>query len=219
MLVVWLADTNKIVVTVHVRAYYLHVLQVDLPADVFYPVIFATATYFTVGLNPNIRAFIVFVVITSLNVLVGQGLGMLMSAIFMDLRNAQVLASTLILISLVSSGYLIDPENVPTFMKFLGYISPIKFCYEGLVRNEMSYGREFECNRNENLSTIYSENGQVCPLTKSSVLNGAQLANSPPVWANSLILLSGVIITRVLAYFALKALHTAHKPRMTVWSK
>lgn len=160
-----------------------------------------------------------FLIISSLNVLVGQGLGMLLSAIFMDIRNAQVLASTLILISLVSSGYLIDPENVPAYMKFLGYISPIKFCYEGLVRNEMSYGRTFMCNPKDELSTIYSKNGQICPLTKGSVLEGAQLAKSPSIWMNTLILVISVILTRVLAYFALKKLHTGHKPKVTSWTK
>lgn len=184
-----------------------------------FPVLYATVVYFAINLNPDVRAFILFIIISSLNVLVGQGLGMLLSAIFMDIRNAQVLASTLILISLVSSGYLIDPENVPNYMKFLGYISPIKFCYEGLVLNEMSYGREFECNPPGELSTIYSKNGENCPLTKSSVLEGAQLATSPPVWVEILILISGVIIFRLLAYFALKSLHTAHKPKLASWKK
>lgn len=198
---------------------YIFPSQVDIPADIFYPICFSIVVYFSAGLNPDVRAFLMFMLICSLNVLVGHGLGMIVSAIFLDVRNAQVLASTLILLSLVSSGYLIDPDNVPVFMKPLNFLGVIKYSYEALVRNEMLYGRTFMCTKGDGLSTIYSKNGRVCPLNEESVLSGAQLSSSLPLWADVLVLIVGVFLTRIIAYFALKLLHTKHKPRLSAWAQ
>lgn len=61
-----------------------------------------------------------------LNVLVALSLGVVISAILVDVKEAQVLASVWILTSMLVGGYYINSENVPAFLRPFRYISFIK---------------------------------------------------------------------------------------------
>lgn len=91
-----------------------------------YPFVFSCVVYPMIGLNRNFGAFVLFSVILTLNILTAQGIGLFISAIFMDVRQGQVLGSVWILGSMLISGYYIDPENTPGFVKPLRAISFIK---------------------------------------------------------------------------------------------
>lgn len=103
-------------------------IQVELPADMMYPALYSIVVYFTIGLNPYFPSFLLFTIILVLNVLCAQSMGLLISAIVMDVRQAQVVASIYILSSMLLSGYYIDPENFPSFVSPLRNISFIKVC-------------------------------------------------------------------------------------------
>lgn len=91
-----------------------------------YPAFFGVVVYFTIGLNPSFGAFILFLVILVLNVLTAQSVGLLISAVMMDIRQAQIFGAIWILTSMLVSGYYIDPENTPSFVSPLRAISFIR---------------------------------------------------------------------------------------------
>lgn len=93
-----------------------------------YPTFFSVVIYFSIGLNPSFVSFILFVIILVLNVLTAQSVGLLISAVMMDVRQAQVLASIWILTSMLISGYYIDPDNTPSFVSPLRALSFIRVC-------------------------------------------------------------------------------------------
>lgn len=93
-----------------------------------YPTFYAIIVYFAIGLNPYFPSFILFNVVLILNVLCAQSMGLLISAIVMDVRKAQVVAAMYILSSMLLSGYYIDPDNFPSFVAPLRHISFIKVC-------------------------------------------------------------------------------------------
>lgn len=107
-------------------AYYFAKTMVETPADMIYPTVFAVVVYYIIGLNPSFRSFILFIVILVLNVLTAQSVGLFVSAVMMDVRQGQVLASIWILGSMLISGYYIDPDNVPEFVEPIRAISFIK---------------------------------------------------------------------------------------------
>lgn len=97
--------------------------QVEIPADTCYPLFFAFVIYFATGINEDIRAFFLFLIIVVLNVLVSLSIGLFVSSVLMSARQAQVLVAAWVLLSLTTSGYLLDPDNIPDYLKFVRYLS------------------------------------------------------------------------------------------------
>lgn len=98
----------------------------ETPLDIVSPFIFSLMVYWSTGLNPYFTTFLLFVIVMMLNVLVSQSVGLLLSAVFMDIRKAQLVASLWIISSMLVSGYHIDPDNTPQFAKPLRFLSFIK---------------------------------------------------------------------------------------------
>lgn len=94
-----------------------------MPADMIYPLSSCLVLYYLVNMNPDIRAYILFNVITVLNVLIGQSIGLFASAVMMNVRQAQLLGSSWVLFSLMTSGYLIDPDNIPKPLQWVRYVN------------------------------------------------------------------------------------------------
>lgn len=113
--------------------------QIETPADTIYPTIFALIAYFTIGLNPSFVSLLLFTIILVLNVLTAQSVGLFISAIVMDVRQAQVLGSVWILTSMLISGYYIDPDNVPSFVLPFRVLSFIKVCF-AVMSPQLSIG-------------------------------------------------------------------------------
>lgn len=59
--------------------------------------------------------------------------------------------------------------------------------------------------------------GTKCPIDLQTVLVTAQLTTAVSIAGNIMIQITWIIILRVLGYFALKLLHTSHKPPLASW--
>lgn len=111
------------------------------------------------------------------------------------------------------TGFYIDRDNIPGFLRPFNFLSFVKYGYSAFVRNEVD-GQVFPCVPADEASTIYSANGARCPITGNDVLIGAELDNSLSVAGNLGVLLAWIVVFRFLGYFALKYLHRPHKERM-----
>jgi ABC-type multidrug transport system ATPase subunit len=193
-------------------AYYVAKTLVETPADCIYPTIFSLIVYWVVGFNPGGGPFIVFLIILIAVVLTSQSFGLAISAALLDVRRAQVLASCLILSSMLMAGYYINNENIPGFVRPLRYLSYLKYSYEALVRNEV-LGQVYPCVADGLAHTVYSQNGIKCPVRGPDVLVGAKLDHSLSVIGNLGILLVWNVLVRLFGYLALKYLNINHKPK------
>ena len=106
-----------------------------------YPVLYSAGVYFVVGLNPSIQSFSLFTVILVTNVLAAQSIGLLVSTLLMNVREAQVLGTLWILGSMLTSGYHVDPDNTPSFVLPFRYLSFIK------VRHYLRYCKFLESSK------------------------------------------------------------------------
>ena len=93
-----------------------------------YPLIYTSIVYYAIGLNPYFPSFLLFLIILILTVLAAQSVGLFISAVMMDVRQAQVAASLTLLFSMLVSGYYVNPDNIPDFVRPLRYFSFIKVC-------------------------------------------------------------------------------------------
>lgn len=179
----------------------------------FYPTFFSAVMYYAAGLNPYFPSFVLYTVTLVLNVLTAQGVGLLISALLMDVRKAQVFGTLTVLSSKLLSGYFVNPDNIPSFAEPLRYLSFIKYSYETMVRIEMLNGQTFACDGPGSEYSIQEGNERLCPVSRERLLQGAQITDSLSISLGILVLVGWVVVPRVLGYFALKLGHIEHKPK------
>lgn len=112
--------------TYRLSAYYFAKTVVDLSADLIIPFVSSCTIYYVVGLNPDIRAFSLYILIVLLHVGQAQGIGIVFAAAFLNIRYAQVGTLAFIIMSMVVSGYYINPENIPGFLEPIRHLSITK---------------------------------------------------------------------------------------------
>lgn len=193
-------------------AYYFAKTTVEMPADLFYPGIFTIVCYWAVGFNRDFGSFMLHILTMILSVSTSLSVGTVVSAIFMNVKEAQVFSSMWILSSMLCGGYYITIDNLPSFMRPLSYLSYLKYGYESYVRIE-ARGQSFACVPDGEAHTIYSNNGRSCPVDENALLRAAQIDPNVSIAGNLAILVLWIVILRVLGYFALKYLNRSHKPR------
>lgn len=198
-------------------AYYFAKTTVETPADAVYPLLFSIFVYYIIGLNPRVSVFLAFCGIMVLQVLAAQSIGLFISAVIKDVKEAQVLGSVWVLMSMLVGGFYINSDNIPSFLRYLSWLSYLKYAYEALVKNDMR-GVSFECVPEGQPHTIFSQNGAKCPVTAEQVFEGAQL-KSFSVGGNVGILVLWVVVMRLLGYLAMKYLNTNHKPHVAKKSR
>ncbi|KAI8539243.1 hypothetical protein RHMOL_Rhmol09G0166700 [Rhododendron molle] len=124
-------------------SYYFARMAGDLPMELVLPTIFTTIAYWMGGLKPSLVTFSLSLLIVLFNVLVSQGLGLALGAIVMDVKQAATLASVIMFVFLLASGYYI--QQIPGFIAWLKYVSFCHYCYKLLVGVQYSAAEVYEC--------------------------------------------------------------------------
>ncbi len=192
-------------------AYYIAKTTVEMPADLLYPLVFTVICYWGVGFNPSFTSFVLHMLTMVLSVSASLSVGVVVSAIFTNVKEAQVLSSMWILGSMLCGGYYIDSENLPVFMRPFAYISFLRYGYESYVRIE-ARGQSYACVPAGEPHTVYSDNGRACPVDEKALLRAAQIDPKVSIAGNLGILVLWIVVLRTIGYFALKYLNRRHKP-------
>ncbi|KAL9446476.1 hypothetical protein AB3S75_014193 [Citrus x aurantiifolia] len=93
----------------------------DLPLDLILPIIVLVIICVMVGLRPSYIAFSQNMLTVFLCILAAQGLGLIIGVAFMDVKKAKILASIVLMTSMLSGGLFI--QKGPFFMSWLRNIS------------------------------------------------------------------------------------------------
>ncbi|RZC74772.1 hypothetical protein C5167_050254 [Papaver somniferum] len=124
-------------------SYYFARIAGDLPMELVLPTIFVAITYWMGGLKPSPLNFILTLFIILFNVLVSQGLGLVLGAILMDVKQETTLASVTMLVFLLAGGYYI--QHIPRFIAWLKYTSFSYYCYKLLIGVQYTDKDIYEC--------------------------------------------------------------------------
>ncbi|KAK4439212.1 ABC transporter G family member 9 [Sesamum alatum] len=119
----------------------------DLPIQLVLPSIYYTLIYWMVGLKPKFGNFLAGFFVTLYTIVCSQGFGLAIGAIFMDAKSSSVLGSLIGLVFQVSSGYFV--QNIPSFMKWIKYLSTIQHAFKLLLGSQYSPGETYPCADNE----------------------------------------------------------------------
>lgn len=178
-------------------AYYLAKSLSEAPVTLFFPCVFIIITYWMTGLNPLFSHFIAFLFSMALSVLSAEAFGLLFSAAFMDVKKATTSASVLFLGFMLLGGFYIKSSNIPIWIRWVQYISPVKYSY-GLLLHIEFIGRHFSCASADSAFSF-------CPTHRISgqeALDEYDLSINPGLCAG--VLLGYLIVLRYFAYLCLR---------------
>lgn len=114
------------------RAYYLAKTMADIPFQITMPLFYAVVVYYFTGQPLEVYRFMYFSAIIVLMALVGQSLGLLLGIVF-PVQTAYFFGPFSVLPPVLFSGFYISVATIPKFLRFLMYISYMRFGFEGLL--------------------------------------------------------------------------------------
>lgn len=130
-------------------SFYTSKILAELPVSIFTSFILTTIVYFIVGLKQNFVNYIIFIIIIFFCTLCGNAFGILIGTLFSKIELALSASPAIILPILLLSGFFIDSSNVPIYLRWIKYLSPIYYSFSALVQNELT-DLNFECTNSTN---------------------------------------------------------------------
>ncbi|KAJ4786292.1 ABC transporter G family member 23 [Rhynchospora pubera] len=157
---------------------------------------FAIPVYWLVGLNPSFHAFMFFVFVVWMIVLMASSLVLFLSAISPDFILGNSLICIFLGVFFLFSGYFIPKDSIPKYWLFMYYVSPYRYPLDALLINE--YGSMSD----KCFSWIHEANTLICARTGADVLRARHLDESMR-WRNIGIMCGFFLIYRVLCWILL----------------
>jgi ABC-type multidrug transport system permease subunit len=122
------------------KAYYLAKLLADIPFQIIFPTVYLVIVYFMTGQPLSLQRFSMLLCITIFTSLVGQGIGLVVGAVF-DLQSAAFMAPTFAIPFLLFAGFFINFKSIPSYMNWMTYVSFFRYGFEGSMLAIYDYDR------------------------------------------------------------------------------
>mmetsp|Transcript_7951 Transcript_7951/g.20032 ORF Transcript_7951/g.20032 Transcript_7951/m.20032 type:complete len:634 (-) Transcript_7951:51-1952(-) len=180
-------------------AYYFAKSIAELPFELIYPSIFFNIFFWMGGFSTDPLRFFVLWALVLFNVLLGQGLGMFMSAWLMDISKAVAFTATFFLAQMLMGGFYINTDLMPVWFRWAQFLSINKYMYDIVVSLIMTDGTEWEASPEKSL---YNEN----PIQGDTILEMNNIdKDMVPLWM--VILTACLVVSRILGYIGLRYMH------------
>eukprot|EP00741_Cyanophora_paradoxa_P007497 tig00001130_g7252.t1 len=124
----------------YLSSYFMAKTTSEIPLECVFPTLFAVIVYWMSGLRNDGGAFIVFLLILVLSSLVAQSVGLFISTAVPNFKKALVVASLFMLASMLVGGFYVSNEALPIWIRWIRYVSFVKYSFEAMLLNEFSGG-------------------------------------------------------------------------------
>lgn len=166
---------------------------VYLPFLLTLAVLFGTPLYWLVGLNPNLTAFMHFLLLIWLILYTANSVVVCFGALVPNFIVGYSVISGVIGSFFLFSGYFISKQETPSYWMFMHYISLFKYPFEGFLINEFS-GGSGKC-----LSYMFG----ACVVTGEDVLREEGYREESK-WRNVVIMVGFILLYRFISYLILR---------------
>ena len=122
-----------------VLPYFLSRSVIEIPYIVLVPFIANTILYFMMGLSQTAEQYFIFYLITFLVNLSGSSLGLLLGSIVQDAKSVSAVVPIVLIPFVLFSGLFKNTGNIPAWLGWIQYISPLKYGYLAMIENEIKY--------------------------------------------------------------------------------
>lgn len=123
-------------------SYFLAKVCVELPIFLVVPIINTLIIYFLSDMQRTAGKFFICVATTMLASATGFSLGIFFACIFPNLEIALSAAPLIMVPLLMLSGFFVNQKTIPVYMNWIKWLSPMKYSFEAISKNEFS-GRTY----------------------------------------------------------------------------
>ena len=109
---------------------------VEIPFEMFPPIIFSSIVYFGIGFDNSFGNFIIFMLALVLNTSVATSVGLAIAAGITDPSTANSSMPAFVAPMVLFSGAAANLKDVYVWLRWLQYLSPIRYSMEIITRNE-----------------------------------------------------------------------------------
>ena len=129
----------------HVSAFYLAKFCAEIPFNFIGPMVFGTIVFWIVGLGEgSFFNFILFLILLTLIGFCAIALGMIIAASAPTVEAATAFGPIIVVLMILFGGFYINIESLPVWLRWVQYLSLMRWAFEGLSVNEFT-GLEFDC--------------------------------------------------------------------------
>jgi len=125
-------------------AYFFSRTFVELPFKIIFPIIGGSIIYWTIGFQPVATKFLIMIGIMVLLENTGTALGIFVASFFQDIAVALAVVPMFLMPLMIFSGFFVNTATSPVWLRWIKYISPMKYAFVALVENEFT-GLHLHC--------------------------------------------------------------------------
>lgn len=170
-------------------AYFLAKLAVELPYQVFFPILLLSIVYPMAGLRSGFGKFFNACIIAVLTALNGMAIGTLAATVFNSVEIALVILPLLLIPMMVFSGLMVNLQTVKAYFAWIPVISPTKYAYNAVMKNEF-----------EGLVQVDDSGAR---LPGDLFLRERGMDGGLSVWENAIVLAAAYVCLLTFSYVAL----------------
>ncbi|CAI2360246.1 unnamed protein product [Moneuplotes crassus] len=134
--------------TYGLTSYFTSKSMVEAPFQVMFPILTSIMVYFLVGLTAEFDKFLIFTLVLVVLVFCSTSVGFFIGCLF-DNPSVATPASMIIMMPyMMFGGYFVNLKDVYVWLRWIQYLSPLRYSTEALMRNEFEdneeYSQEFQ---------------------------------------------------------------------------
>ncbi|XP_033228209.1 ABC transporter G family member 14 isoform X1 [Belonocnema kinseyi] len=180
-------------------AYYLAKMCGELPLTITLPAVYHLISYPMLGFHSP-AVFITLLAFLLLNTVVAQSVGFFVGACCLDLQVSITASALYTLATQLLGGYL--ATAVPPWLSWARYASMVHYAYQNMQILEFGVGDPILCSQPSKFPEC--SNGTTIPLSAILERQGGVRGSGLPLWANTAILVTFLIVFRTLGYLVLR---------------
>ncbi|KAJ3075788.1 ATP-binding cassette sub- G member 1 [Podochytrium sp. JEL0797] len=119
-------------------AYFLTKIGVEIPLLILFPWAQISIIYFMAGMANDAGKYFTLVGIVVLAAFVGFSIGVCCACSFPSLEVALLIMPLILMPMMLFSGFFVNTAQIPAWLRWLKYVSPMKYSFEGAIRSQLS---------------------------------------------------------------------------------
>jgi len=123
------------------KSYYMAITVSDIPFQTVFCVMYLSIVYFLTSQPPETMRFCMFLGACLLISFVAQSVGLVVGAA-MNVQNGVFLAPVMSVPFLLFSGFFVSFDAIPVYLRWITYLSYIRYGFEGTALATYSFARE-----------------------------------------------------------------------------
>ncbi len=117
-------------------AYYISKTLVEIPGQIIGPFVLVLIAYYMIGLNPPFSDCLLIATLAAASSLCGNMYGVVVASFIDDLTICLTVTPLIVLPLILVSGIFV--AELPVFLNWIKYISPIYYAFSGFLRTEFT---------------------------------------------------------------------------------